>query len=48
MEIQLRSGKDLSNIRRKESKKETEAEQEETRKEGEKSTQIEQPKGSKE
>ena len=41
MAIQLRSGKDLSNNRRKERK-------EETRKEGEKSTQIEQPKGSKE
>ena len=48
MAIQLRSGKDLSNNRRKERKEETEAEQEETGKEGEKSTQIEQPKGSKE
>ena len=45
MAIQLRSGKDLSNNRRKERKEETEAEQEETGKEGEKSTQIEQPKG---
>ena len=44
MAIQLRSGKDLSNNRRKERKEETEAEQEETGKEGEKSTQIEQPK----
>ena len=41
MAIQLRSGKDLSNNRRKERK-------EETGKEREKSTQIEQPKGSKE
>ena len=48
MAIQLRSGKDLSNNRRKERKEETEAEQEETGKEGEKSTQIEQPKGSNE
>ena len=46
MEIQLRSGKDLRNNRRKERKEETEAEQEETGKEGEKSTQIEQPKES--
>ena len=45
MAIQLRSGKDLSNNRRKE---ETEAEQEETGKEGKKRTQIEQPKGSNE
>ena len=48
MVIQLRSGKDLSNNKRKERKEETEAEQEESGKEGEKSTQIEQPKGSKE
>ena len=48
MEIQLRSGKDVSNNRRKEREEETEAEQEETGKEGEKSTQIEQPKGSNE
>ena len=48
MAIQLRSGKDLNNNRRKERKKEIEAEQEETGKEGEKSTQIEQPKGSNE
>ena len=48
MAIQLRSGKEVSNNRRKERKKETEAEQEETGKEGEKSTQIEQPKGSNE
>ena len=38
MAIQLRSGKEVSNNRRKEKKEETEAEQEETRKEGEKST----------
>ena len=44
MAIQLRSGKDLSNNRKKERKEETEAEKEETEKEGEKSTQIEQPK----
>ena len=48
MSIQLRSGKDLSNNRRKERKEEIEVEQEETRKEGEKRTQIEQPKGSNE
>ena len=48
MAIQLRSGKDLSNNRRKERNEETEAKQEETGKEGEKSTQIEQSKGSKE
>ena len=48
MEIQLRSGKDLSNNRRKERNEETEAEQEETGMEREKSTQIEQLKGSKE
>ena len=48
MAIQLRSGKDLSNNRRKERKEETEAEQEETGKEGEKSTHIEQSKGSNE
>ena len=48
MAIQLRSGKDLSNNKRKERKEETEAEQEEAEKEGEKSTQIEQPKGIKE
>ena len=34
MAIQLRSGKDSSNIRRKERNEETEAEQEETGKEG--------------
>ena len=45
MAIQLRSGKDLRNNRRKKRKEETEAELEETGKEGEKSTQIEQPKG---
>ena len=48
MAIQLRSGKDVRNNRKKERKEETEAEQEETGKEGEKSTQIEQPKGSNE
>ena len=48
MAIQLRSGKDVSNNKRKERKEETEAEQEETGNEGEKSTQIEQPKGSNE
>ena len=41
MAIQLRSGKDVSNNRRKERKEKTEAKQEETGKEGEKSTQIE-------
>ena len=41
MAIQLRSGKDLSNNRRKERKEEIEAEHEETGKEGEKNTQIE-------
>ena len=48
MAIQLRSGKDVSNNRRKERKEETEAKQEEIEKEGEKSTQIEQPKESNE
>ena len=48
MEIQLRSGKEVSNNRRKERKEEIEAEQEETGKEGEKSTQTEQPEGSNE
>ena len=48
MAIQLRSGKDLSNNRRKERKEETKAEQLEIEKEGEKSTKIEQPKGSNE
>ena len=48
MAIQLRSGKEVSNIRRKERKGETKVEQEETGKEGEKSTQTEQPKGSNE
>ena len=48
MAIQLRSGKEVSNNRRKERKEETEAEQEETEKEGEKSTQNEQPEGSNE
>ena len=46
--IQLRSGKDLSNNRRKDRSEETEAEQEETGKEEENRTQNEQPKGSKE
>ena len=48
MTIQLRSGKEVSNNRRKERKEETKAEQEETGKEGEKSTQTEQPEGSNE
>ena len=48
MAIQLRSGKEVSNNRRKERKEETEAEQEETGKEGEKSTQTEQPEESNE
>ena len=48
MAIQLRSGKDLSNNRRKERKEETKAEQVEIGKEGEKSTKIKQPKGSNE
>ena len=46
MEIQLRSGKEVSNNKRKERKEETEVEQEETGKEGEKITQTEQPEGS--
>ena len=48
MAIQLRSGKEVSNKRRKERKEDTEAEQEETGKEGENSTQTEQPEGSNE
>ena len=48
MAIQLRSGKEVSNNRRKERKEETEAEQEETGKKGEKSTQTEQLEGSNE
>ena len=48
MAIQLRSGKEVNNNRRKERKEETEPEQEETGKEGEKSIQTEQPKGSNE
>ena len=48
MAIQLRSGKDVSNNRRKERKEETETEHEETGKEGEKSIHIEQLKGSNE
>ena len=48
MAIQLRSGKEVSNNRRKERKEETEAEQEETGKEGEKSTQTEHPERSNE
>ena len=46
MEIQLRSGKDLSSNKRTERKEETEEEKEETEKKGEKSTQIEKLKGS--
>ena len=48
MTIQLRSGKDVSNSRKEESKEEAEADQEETEKEGENSTQTKQPEGSKE
>ena len=48
MTVQLRSGKEVGNNRRKERKKETEAEQEESGKEGEKSIQTEQPEGSNE
>ena len=44
MAIQLRSGKDVSNNRRKERKEEIEAKKDETGKEEKKSTQIEQPK----
>ena len=43
MAVQLRSGKEVGNNRRKERKEETEAEQEETGKEGEKSIQTKQP-----
>ena len=46
MEIQLRSGKDLSSNKRTKRKEETEAKKEETEKEGEKNSQIEQPKES--
>ena len=46
MEIQLRSGKDLSSNKRTERKEENEAEKEETEKEGEKNSQIELPKES--
>ena len=45
MAIRLRSGKEMSNNRRKEKKEKTEAKQEDTREVGEKSTQTEQPKG---
>ena len=48
MAIQLRSGKEVGNNRRKERKEKAEAEQEETGKEGEKSTHTEQPEGSNE
>ena len=48
MTVQLRSGKEVGNNRKKERKEETEAEQEETGMEGEKSVQTEQPKGSNE
>ena len=48
MAVQLRSGKEVSNNRKKERKEETKAEQEETGKEGEKSIQTEQPEGSNE
>ena len=40
MAVQLRSGKEVGNNSKKESKEETDAEQEETRKEGEKSIQT--------
>ena len=46
MEIQLRSGKDLSSNKKTERKEETEAEKGETEKEEEKNSQIEQLKGS--
>ena len=45
MAIQLRSGKDLSSIKKTEGKEETVAEKEETEKEEEKNSQIEQLKG---
>ena len=48
MEVQLRSGKEVGNNRKKERKEEAEAEQEENGKEGEKSVQTEQPEGSNE
>ena len=48
MAVQLRSGKEVGNNRKKERKEETEAKQEETGKEGEKSIQTEQPEGSNE
>ena len=48
MAIQLRSGKEVANNRKKERKEETEVDQEETGKEGEKSIQTEQPEGSNE
>ena len=46
MEIQLRSGKDLSSNKRTERNEETKAQKEETEKEREKNSQSEQPKGS--
>ena len=48
MAVQLRSGKEVGNNRKKERKEVIEAEQEETRKEGEKSIQTDQPEGSNE
>ena len=48
MAVQLRSGKEVGNNRKKKRKEETEAKQEETGKEGEKSIQTEQPEGSNE
>ena len=48
MEVQLRSGKEVGNNNKKEKKKETDVEQEETGKKGEKSIQTEQPEGSSE
>ena len=48
MAVQLRSGKEVGNNRKKERKEETKAEQEENGKEGEKSIQTEQPEGSNE
>ena len=48
MAVQLRSGKEVGNNRKKERKEETEVEQEETGKEGGKSIQTKQPEGSNE
>ena len=48
MAVQLRSGKEVGNNRKKERKEEAEIEKEETGKEGEKSIHTEQPEGSNE